>query len=110
MNWIHLTTTEQLADLEKASFREPQLIFIHSKKCPISKMVLERIEEMNATGWFAEVWQYREISNRIESIYGVRHQSPQVLIIQNGKAVYDEDHSKILPEKVAAQMKALETA
>jgi len=38
---------------------------------------------------------YRNISNKIADDFGITHQSPQILLIKNGKAVYNESHEGI---------------
>jgi bacillithiol system protein YtxJ len=39
--------------------------------------------------------EYRSISNEIASRFGVVHQSPQMIVLKNGKAVYDASHESI---------------
>lgn len=45
--------------------------------------------------YFLDLIRFREISNQVEEHFKVPHQSPQVLIIRNGEAVYDDSHMGI---------------
>ena len=46
--------------------------------------------------WYLlDLLNYREISNAIANRYDVMHQSPQILVIKNGKVVYTASHDAI---------------
>jgi bacillithiol system protein YtxJ len=45
--------------------------------------------------YFLDLIAYREISNRIAHVFAVEHESPQVLIIENEKSIYDRSHMAI---------------
>jgi bacillithiol system protein YtxJ len=102
MNWIPLTASNQLAEIKQQSNEQPVLLFKHSTTCSISKTSLNRLErnwkeeEMKGTkAYYLDLLTYRSISNEIAQLFGVEHQSPQVLIIQKGKSVFDRSHFDI---------------
>ena len=45
--------------------------------------------------YFLDLITYRDVSNQIADVFEVRHESPQVLVIENEKSVYDESHMGI---------------
>lgn len=102
VSWCALTTVEQLNELKEASQTKPQLIFKHSTRCGVSRMVLRQFE--GAYGFpeedfdlnFLDLLNYREVSNAISSMFQVMHQSPQLLVIKNGVVVAHASHSAIL--------------
>jgi len=47
---------------------------------------------------------FRNISNDIEKILNVTHQSPQIIIIDKGIAPYNASHEQILPETIFEQL------
>jgi bacillithiol system protein YtxJ len=102
MDWKKLTSIEELEELIVNSEKIPALIFKHSYRCGTSSMVLDRLER-NWKGedneiivpYFLDVIRYRAVSNEVESRFGVMHESPQALVIKNGKCVYNESHSGI---------------
>ena len=101
MNWNKLTSVDQLAQLKEASYQQPILIFKHSTRCSISSMALNRLERswddqaVQLTPYLLDLISFREISNQIASDFGVTHQSPQILIIQEGKCQFDASHMDI---------------
>lgn len=92
------------ADLEKAieeSSVRKVAIFKHSTRCFISKTVLKNFErevgesELDISYYFLDLIEYRNISNKIENLFGVVHQSPQLIVLENGMAVNDASHQGI---------------
>ena len=45
--------------------------------------------------YFLDLIRNRQISNKVAEEFSVYHESPQVLLIKDGKCVYDESHSGI---------------
>jgi bacillithiol system protein YtxJ len=100
MTWHKLTDSDQLAQLREESARQPVLIFKHSTSCSISAMALSRMErnwsdEAGIKPYYLDLLAYRSVSNRVADEFGVAHESPQVLLIQNGECVYDASHMGI---------------
>ena len=98
MNWYSLSEISQLSTI-KTDSTLPILIFKHSTRCSISKMVLSRFErEHNNTEmkmYFLDLLAHREISNQISEDFDVKHESPQVLIIMNGQCIAHASHNSI---------------
>ncbi|MEP2670537.1 MAG: bacillithiol system redox-active protein YtxJ [Cyclobacteriaceae bacterium] len=100
MNWNELTTLDQIDQVIEESKHTPVLIFKHSRSCSISKASLDRLErnwnlDKEAKTYFLDLLSYRNISNAIAERFGVQHESPQVLIIEQGESVYDKSHFDI---------------
>lgn len=99
MNWNKLTNPTQLEEIKALSFKKPVLIFKHSTRCSISSMSLNRLlrnwkeeDQEKVEPFFLDLIAYRNLSDQIEDLFGVPHQSPQVLLIKDGTAVYDNSH------------------
>jgi len=113
MEWKTLTDQIQLEEIDQASFDHPVVIFKHSTRCSISSTALNRVKSATngAMGEFTELYyldllSYRGISDAIADRYAIEHQSPQVIMVRNGKAAYEATHLSIYPEElrnVAAQ-------
>ena len=99
--WEELTSIETLDEIEQISRDKPVAILKHSTSCGISRMVLRQFEqeydlkEGQAKLYFLDLLRHRDISNRIASKFNVPHESPQLIIIKNGKVVYDASHSEV---------------
>jgi bacillithiol system protein YtxJ len=70
-------------------------------------MVLKNFEEQwsalpdNADALFLDLLQFRELSNILAEQLHVKHESPQVIVVRNGKAVYHASHDSINTHDVA---------
>ena len=100
MNWNKLTTDDQLDFIKEESNRNPVLIFKHSTTCSISHMALSRMERnwndhLGVKPYYLDLLAFKPISNKIETVFGIEHESPQVLLIRNGECVYDASHMAI---------------
>lgn len=109
VNWTELTDIAQLAEVTAISNEKPVVIFKHSTRCSISRMALKQFEreyDLNdsVAAYFLDLIAHRDISNEIASRFNVYHESPQLILIRDGKAVYDVSHSDIdavaLKEKI----------
>jgi bacillithiol system protein YtxJ len=102
---IPLTEEKQLERMLEVSYDEKVLIFKHSSRCGISSMVLKRFEkalklENNVFNYyFLDIIKYRELSNAIADSFQIRHESPQLLVVKNGKVIADDSHYGILEMK-----------
>ncbi|MEO8822608.1 MAG: bacillithiol system redox-active protein YtxJ [Ginsengibacter sp.] len=109
MNWIPLQDEKQLTQIVTDSNSIPQVIFKHSTRCGTSSMVKNRLDRQEAPNgvnfYLLDLIKYRNISNKIASDFGVRHQSPQVLVINNGKCIYNESHSGIVFDEIEEAVK-----
>lgn len=104
MNWISLTDPAQLPEIVKQSASRPQVIFKHSTRCPISRMIKSRLEKSDAPEdidfYYLDLLKYRSLSNQIANEFGVRHESPQIILLKDGESSYDEDHSAIYMDDI----------
>jgi bacillithiol system protein YtxJ len=108
MNWIPLTSLDQLQEIKAASGYA--VIFKHSTRCSISMMARKRFEiDFDAIPeetplYFLDLIAYREVSNAVAEIFSVHHESPQVLLIKDGECIYETSHGEISAEELAGQI------
>lgn len=107
MDWNNLTTTEQLDEIDELSKKQAVLIYKHSTRCGICSTALSRLERKweasdnsRVRPFYLDILRYREISNEIASRYGVAHESPQVLLIRNGRCIFSQTHMDITYDAV----------
>ncbi len=94
----HFETVSDIEALEGLSARSneaPVLIFKHSTTCGISAIAYGEMARVQSVVALVEVQSAPEVSREIESRTGIEHESPQVIILRNGKAVWHVSHSKI---------------
>ena len=107
--WNQLTDLAQLNEIITISNEKPVAIFKHSTRCSISRMALKQFEnEFNSsdkvTPYFLDLIAHRDISNEIATRFGVNHQSPQLILIKEGKAIYNVSHSDIDAEELGRKV------
>lgn len=99
--WIPLASIEQLEEIRERSKVKPQAIFKHSTTCGISRMVMNRFNEgydipQNSIDLhYLDLHNYRSVSNETSNVFGVIHESPQLIVIKNGVVVAHESHGAI---------------
>lgn len=109
INWNELTDLGQLNEIIAISNEKPVAIFKHSTRCSVSRMALKQFEnEFNSsdkvTPYFLDLIANRDISNEIANRFGVTHQSPQLILIKGGKAIYNVSHSDIDAEELGTKV------
>ena len=111
MNWKKLTEAAQIEEIKELSKTKPVLIFKHSTRCSVSSMSLDRLlrnwkteDGEKVVPYFLDLIAFRKLSDQIEDEFGVPHESPQVIIIREGKAVYDNSHYGISYPEIMAQV------
>jgi bacillithiol system protein YtxJ len=103
--WRQLTDLGLLNEIVELSNEKPVLIFKHSTRCSISRMALKQFEndfelEDRIIPYYLDLLNHRDISNAIAERFGVFHQSPQIIVIKDGKAIFDTSHESIDARKI----------
>lgn len=105
MIWQDLTSLSQWAEVVQLSWQTPVAVFKHSTRCSISSMAKSRLErdwqgnEPNFPVFYLDLIAHRDVSSAIAMDTGVEHQSPQLIVIKNGKPVYDGSHNMIQAQR-----------
>lgn len=102
------------ADLDEAlalSATQPILVFKHSLTCGTSAMAHEEVLEQAASAaspvvFLLRIQAARELSRAVEDRLGIRHESPQVLLVMDGRAVWHASHFRVTAAAIAAAVSA----
>lgn len=100
-----LKELKDTADWEKAltqSATRPLFVFKHSTSCPISANALQEYQSYldsdaaaDADYTIVKVIESREVSNQIADDLGVKHESPQAILVKDQKQVWHTSHQAI---------------
>ena len=107
-----LSGLDELESWLERSHHEPVWIFKHSLTCPISAAALAEYQSFagEADGAAAhaliEVQNARQLSAELARRTGVRHESPQALLLRDGKAVWHASHWRIRADRLRRQAAA----
>jgi bacillithiol system protein YtxJ len=94
-----------LENLLTDSTNKPVIVFKHSNACSISARAYREMEKLDNVN-LLEVQSARAISNEVADLTGIRHETPQVIILRDGKAVWNASHFDVVAADV---MKAVES-
>ncbi len=100
-DWKVLNKEEQLDQIIKDSHEKPVVLFKHSVSCGISGQSKYKLEsnwnfsKEDLDFYYLDLLSYRSVSNKIADMFGVIHQSPQVIVLKEGKVVYHTSHHDI---------------
>jgi len=106
--YVLLTQAQEVDDL-LAQETGRTLVFKHSLTCPVSHAAFGEFERFlggelpdGLALRLIEVQNARPASSRVAEKTGVRHESPQALLIENGKVVWHRSHWNIDAKALAA--------
>jgi bacillithiol system protein YtxJ len=105
-----LHDVDQLERLLSESHARPVLLFKHSRTCGISAEALDELlvhvnghgrDNGSATYAVVTVQTHREVANAVTRKLGVRHETPQALLVLGSKVVWSASHFRVTARAVA---------
>ncbi len=104
MRFLDFTPNITISQLIEQSHQSPQLIFKHSTRCIISSFALKRLKACalsDSTCWVLDLLSYRHLSDEISDYFQINHQSPQLIVVKDGKLLGSASHEGIDCEFIA---------
>lgn len=89
--------------LERA-FGEPwALVFKHSTRCPVSSAAWREVAAFRkahpeAVVHVVHVVEQRALSNAVAARTGIRHESPQAILLESGRVAWHDSHEGVTAE------------
>ena len=99
-NFTEINSIEQLDKLIEQSNEKPVFLFKHSVTCPISSGVYSVVSGVDAEVNLVIMQNARNISNAIADKTGIRHESPQAIVLKDGKPVYHASHYDVTADDI----------
>jgi bacillithiol system protein YtxJ len=106
---MKLMTLSDLAELEAAiaeSLERPVLLFKHSRTCGISHEALDELQA-HVSRWrghaaykLITVQSHRGVSDEAAVRLGVRHETPQAILLRDGRPVWKASHFGITADRL----------
>jgi bacillithiol system protein YtxJ len=98
--FTQITDKDALEQLLARSHDAPVVLFKHSSTCPISAAAYKQMSQVLMDVSLVVVQRAREVSSEIASRTGIRHESPQTIVLRNGEAVWAASHFDITKSAV----------
>jgi bacillithiol system protein YtxJ len=103
--FININNVESLNDFIGNLNGSSGVLFKHSNLCGVSSRAYAEMAKLAHPVGLIVVQDARAVSDEIERRWSVSHETPQVLIIQDGKVLWSASHFQIKAANVAAAMK-----
>jgi bacillithiol system protein YtxJ len=100
-NFFRIDDRAALDNLFSDSKQKTVLVFKHSNACPISARAYREMEKLENQINLLEIQAVPELSRALESLTGIRHESPQVILLRGGKAVWNASHFDVSAASVS---------
>ena len=98
-DYQEIISTDSLAEVLKSSAQQPVLFFKHSNSCGVSSRALAEFEKYLRSPESRQVHNYliviqksRAVSDELARSVGVQHESPQAIIVREGRAIWNDSH------------------
>ena len=101
-----ITDKKALDNVLANSKKHPVVVFKHSNSCPISALAYREMQQLENDVAMVDVQSARDVSKELAEMTGIRHESPQVIVFVDGRAVWSASHYAVKARDVE---KALET-
>ena len=103
---VEVRDNQDFERLLESSKTHPVLIFKHSTQCSISGQVYEEFDRFqqdagDVTCALVLVIEDRQVSNTIASRLGIRHESPQAIVLKDGKPKWNASHWSITADALS---------
>ena len=102
--FVEIADVESLDRFLTQSNHGPVVILKHSDSCGVSARAYAELAKLDDPVGLITVQKARDVSDEIEKRWDVAHETPQVLIIRDGKVVWAASHFQVRAEAVAAAL------
>ncbi|MEQ8523373.1 bacillithiol system redox-active protein YtxJ [Gracilimonas sp.] len=105
--WNELNSEEELSGILQTSNRKTQVIYKHSSRCATCYFAQKNVESIStekqnqADYYIVDVIGQRPLSMHIADELGIRHESPQLFVIKEGKVTWHGSHNQIIADTVS---------
>jgi bacillithiol system protein YtxJ len=103
---------EDLDRLLAQTSERPLLLFKHSVTCGTSAEALDELidhlneDKLDARYAIVTVQSHRELSNAVSARLGVRHETPQALLIRDGRVIWSASHFRVTAAAVQSAIRS----
>jgi bacillithiol system protein YtxJ len=97
----HLSDLDELEAAIAESRERPVLVFKHSRTCGVSAEALDELQthvnraEAGVSYKVITVQSHRRVSDEATARFGIRHETPQAILLRGGRAVSNASHFRI---------------
>jgi len=111
-----LSHVDELEAAIAESSEKPVLLFKHSRTCGVSHEALEELRahveaaQVPAAYKVITVQSHRQLAHEAAARLGVRHETPQAILLRNGRPVWSASHFRITKNELDDVLQNCEAA
>lgn len=90
--------------------RGPSLLLLHDPFCPISGAAFRQVARLPGPIGLVDVAAAPELSDAVEARTGIRHESPQIILLRDGAPVWSASHYRITESGITEAIARTEPA
>jgi bacillithiol system protein YtxJ len=102
--FIELRDIAALDNFLAQSNGDPAILFKHSNTCGISSRAYTQLSQLRRRVGLVTVQTARAVSDEIRTRMSLAHETPQVMIVSDGKVVWTASHGQVRAEAVEAAL------
>jgi bacillithiol system protein YtxJ len=104
--FLRIDDRATLDGLISDSKQKTVLVFKHSNACGVSARAYRELQKLDGQVNLLEIQAVPQLSREIENLTGVRHESPQVILLRDGKAVWSASHFEVNADSVSRALES----
>lgn len=110
LNWKAISVGEEIENILAVSNEKPQVLYKHSTRCATSYFALKSLQNISdikrekAEFYMIDVISQRELSFYIADKLGIRHESPQLIILNKGEVTWHGSHQLVQADSVHSNL------
>src|SRR5262245_15809128 len=107
--FVELREEEDVMSFLERSQMDPVVLFKHSTQCSRSAVAYEELESFmvrypDILCGMVLVIEDRELSDALEDQFGIRHESPQAILVSRGRPVWHANHFKVTAQALESAL------
>ena len=104
-----LREIEDETTLDEVLASERAIVYKHSTSCPVSAVVIDEVLRFadRHPSWpvhVVQVIEHRDLSDTVSEQLGVRHESPQALVLRDGRCIWHTSHGGITAHRLGQHL------
>jgi bacillithiol system protein YtxJ len=105
-----MTPITDESTLDRILKADKAVVYKHSNICSVSRVAIQQIQQFaddhpDVPVYVIDVRAHRPLSRQVAERFDIRHESPQVIVVKGGRAVWNASHYEITAEAVAEKVR-----
>ncbi len=96
----YVSGVDAFETLLEQSRNETVVLFNHDPHCPISARAFAQMQQVETDVSLVDVSREKGLTKEIQGRTGIRHESPQIIVLKDGQTTWSASHFEITADAV----------